>query len=104
MKLLVTNIWGLYSLVPTLYTRNPKLPVSEGWNQLRMSHVYGDPAILAGIRAEVDALLLKKAPAVPFGFIAFTYSGSVGNQAIHLLGIMCGLYFFNPYKPPDCEP
>ncbi|CAE7715598.1 unnamed protein product, partial [Symbiodinium pilosum] len=25
-----------------------------------MSHVYGDPAILAGIRAEVDALLLKK--------------------------------------------
>ena len=27
-----------------------------------MSHVYGDPAILAGIRAEVDELLLKKAP------------------------------------------
>mmetsp|Transcript_12224 Transcript_12224/g.23098 ORF Transcript_12224/g.23098 Transcript_12224/m.23098 type:complete len:609 (+) Transcript_12224:70-1896(+) len=25
-----------------------------------MSHVYGDPAILAGIRAEVDALLLQK--------------------------------------------
>ena len=29
-----------------------------------MSHVYGDPAILAGVRAEVQQLLLKKA-AVP---------------------------------------